>query len=533
MTDGGVVKTGSPTLSEEKPLGLGAPETAKPPTKESPSVKDTAHVTFSVEEGPAEEESAEKEVEPETVATPPDDDVVKSKVPPSESDVGGVEGRSEEVVGGDESERVQPTRKQNFHITALSILSPQPPKEQRPGTIAVPSSGAGTTASGAASSKQASSQSAKQSSSSKSAAPSPSPTPPLVISPALISAVSVSHGGRCTPTLLVYSIKSNRPIDKGKSEQKVKPPMPPPPDPLDYDPWEPIELVPSYMGNMPATSSTSSVLDVLSETKQDTNTSPADLKYLHSIPLDEFSCGTDLGTMPEITDVLPLAGGQLLAVLCNISSTSPLLAGSSEEEEVKEEDQAQGGEPSRYGGLLLFRTTIEEDGDRMRLRVDKEPVKVIRFYDHSSTVVSMCVIQSQTEIEERVGEKKQPLEAAYKEEGAQETDILLGTVTRKGDVIVYDCSNLDMNAIGHYSCRSDEQSCDPQNQSCDTKPVECIGCTYCPPTYHLAVADSSGHVTLLSIRELLLAREKLSEEEEMDEMENEGKIHVVFFTKYL
>ena len=301
----------------------------------------------------------------------------------------------------------------------------------------------------------------------------------------------------------------------------MKPPLPPPPDPLDYDPWEPIELAPSYMGTMPATSSTSSVLDVLSESKADANVPPADLKYLHSVPLDDFSCGVDSGAMPEIREVLPLARGQLVAVLCSVSCTSPFLTSSSEEEG----HQTEMGKSPHCGGILLFRTTIEEDDDRLRLRVDDKPVKIIRFADHDSTVVSMCVIPSESKVTERMDER-QP----YYKDDDKETDIFLGTVTRKGEVVVYDCGSLEMNPIGHYWCRSDlkshdvdEQSCDLQFQSCySSKPVECVGCTYCPPTYHLAVADSSGHLTLLSIRELLLTRDKLNEEESRT-TESQGK----------
>ena len=514
----GEVEVASPT-DEEKPLALDLADGA-----EDSSTKQTAVVTISVEESLGDEkESVEKGEEQPIEATPllDDDEVVKSKVTPPASEATD----KGAPLADDQSESVQPKRKQNVHITSLSILSPRPPKEEAPSiSTAAAAASISISTSATTTTKQASSSpSAKQSTSSttKQAAPSPSPTLPLVISPALITAVSLTERDSCTPSLLVYSIKSNRPLDKGKSDQKVKPPLPPPPDPLDYDPWEPIELAPSYM---PTSSSTSSVLDVLSETKPDANTSPADLKYLHSIPLNEFSCGADSGNMSEVTDILPLARGQLLAVLCNISSASPLLTSSLDDEGKEgERDSSQSGESSNHGGLLLFRTTIEEDGDRMRLRVDEEPVKVIRFADHSSTVVSMCVITSESKLAERK-EERQP--AVSRDEEEKETDILLGTVTRGGDVTVYECSSFDMNAIGHYSCRSDLTSHDLQSESCDLKPAEFTGCTYCPPSYHLAVADSNGHVTLLSVRELFLTREKLAtkgEEEEENVVESQGK----------
>ena len=482
--------------------------------------KESPQVSVTVEVRPAGEEKQETIKEEgvkdtptdatPTSATPPgDDEVVKSKL--------SVTVQSKVALSDDPSDNQQPTRKQNFHITALSILSPPPPKEDHAPS---PSTVGTTTMTGAAetSADKKPSSSAAEKPSTKQTPSSPLPTPPLVISPSLVSAVSVTNGGRCTPTLLVYSIKSNRPLDKGKSDHKVKPPMPPPPDPLDYDPWEPIELAPSYMGNMQPSSSTSSVLDVLSETKQDANAHPADLKYIHSIPLEEFSCGVDSGTMPEITELVPLAGGQLLAVLCSTSSTSPLLAGDG--------DSSAGDDTSLQGGVLLFRTSIEEDGDRMRLRVDETPVSIVRFIDRSSTVVSMCLVTAA----KKSGEETK---SGSKEEERRE-DILLATVSRKGDVVVYDCAALEMNAIGHYSCDLkshdlDRQSHDQTSESCDSKPVECVSCTYCPPTYHLAVADSSGHVTLLSLRELLLARERLREVENEETAQNQGTplLHVI------
>ena len=545
----------------------------------------------------SEEESKDKAGEetpappPPSLTSPPDqDEVVKSKLPSSNA---GEEGEkaststSEDVpadsVGADDQSS-QPVKKQNFHITALSILSPRPPKEEQPsigGDTIKPAVNKSSTVAAAAGGDDASGSAttpaettiklvaaeeeklststpptadgdtklatAKQSTTTSTSpsklattglgagatAPSPLPsTSSLVISPGLIGAVSITNGGQCTPTLIVYSIKSNRPIEKGKSEQKVKPPMPPPPDPLDYDPWEPIELAPSYMGAMPPSAS-SSVLDVLADAKSDGNTSPADLKYIHSIPLDEFSCGADSGTMPEVREILPLAGGQLLAVLCNVSSINPLLASSE-----GEGDTLTGGEgPSNYGGILLFRTTIEEDGDRLRLRVDSKPIKVIHFSDHASSVVSMCVITHGEDTRDETSEKEKNKSKAGKakekeKEREKERDVLLGTVTRNGDVVVYDCSSLDVNAIGHYSCHmhsSDFKSHD-QEESHDqpSKLVECISCTYCSSTYHLAVADSSGQLTLLSVRELLLAREKL-DEEEVNVEENQGILGAVIF----
>lgn len=509
-------------------------------------------MTITVEvQPPIEEESKDKAggVEeappPSSSSSPPgEDEVVKSKLPSSSA----ADGEIEKATGGEgvptdsaeaEDRSSQPVKKQNFHITALSILSPQPPKEEKPSvggdtkTVALSTSstaaatggsdGATATPEETATKVQKSTiptppvdggeklvpakQLTTTFSSKQAAAAPPSPLPStslLVISPALVGGVSITNGGRCTPTLLVYSIKSNRPIEKGSSEQKVKPPMPPPPDPLDYDPWEPIELAPSYMGVMPPSAS-SSVLDVLADAKSDGNMSPADLKYLHSIPLDEFSCGADSGAMPEIREILPLAGGQMLAALCNISGTSPLLEG--------EEDAQKGEGSSNYGGILLFRTTIEEDGDRLRLRVDEEPIKIIRFSDHSSTVVSMCVITHGEDARDEPSEKPQkeskPSKKEKEREREKERDVLLGTVTRNGGVTVYDCSSLDVNAIGHYSCHSDIVSHDLES----SKPVECISCTYCASTYHLAVGDSSGQLNLLSVRELLLAREKLDEDE--------------------
>ena len=545
-------------VAETTTTAVASEDSAKKETTTEDSTKKekeaTPQVTITVEVEPvSEEESKDKVEEPPSLSSPPppEDEVVKSKLPsPDAGDGEKREKDGEEVpdtVGADESS--QPARKQSYHITALSILSPRPPKEEQPSsgdtaatttasTAAAVSGGGSSGAAPAAATKQVSSPQAKQSttsSSSKQAEPSPLPaTLSLTISPALVGAVSVTNGGRCTPTLLVYSIKSNRPLEKGKSEQKVKPPMPPPPDPLDYDPWEPIEIAPPYMGTMPTSSSASSVLDVLSETKTDGNTSPADLKYLHSIPLDEFSCGADSGTIPEIREILPLAGGQLLAVLCNFSSISPLLGNS--EGEGDEAQTQKREDPSHYGGILLFRTTLEEDGDRLRLRVDGEPIKVVRFSDCSSTVVSMCVITHGNDVRDEKSkedskETKASEEKEREREKGRERDVLLGTVTRKGDVMVYDCSSLDMNVIGHYSCHNDlkshdidEKSHDQKSESRDSsKPVECISCTYCPSTYHLAVADSSGQVTLLSVRELLLVREKLGEEE-MDMEESQGML---------
>jgi hypothetical protein len=516
-------------------------------------------VTITVEVQPSGEEESKDKAGEEEAPPPGEDEVVKSKLPSSSSTDGGRE-KSEEVPvdsGEAEDRSSQPVKKQSFHITALSILSPRPPKEEQPSvggdtkTTAVSTSSTAAATGGSdgptatpeetvsklqksttptppvdggeklVPAKQSTTTTLMSSPSKQATGAAPSsplpPTSSLVISPALVGAVSITNGGRCTPTLLVYSIKSNRPIEKGSSEQKVKPPMPPPPDPLDYDPWEPIELAPSYMGAMPPSAS-SSVLDVFADAKSDGNTSPADLKYLHSIPLDEFSRGTDSGAMPEIREILPLAGGQLLAVLCNISSTSPLLEG--------EGDAQKGEDPSNNGGILLFRTTIEEDGDRLRLRVDEEPIKVIRFSDHASTVVSMCVITHGEDVRDEPSEKakKESKPSKKKEEGEREgekeRDVLLGTVTRNGDVMVYDCSSLDVNAIGHYSCHSDVMSHD--------LPVECISCTYCSSTYHLAIGDSSGQLNLISVRELLLAREKLDEDETNVE-ESQGMVAFSFF----
>ena len=543
-TEDSTKKEASSTEDSTKKEASSTEDSTKKEKEATPQVTIVVEVQPTVSEEESKEKLEEDKVEeeeppqPSSSSSPGEDEVVKSKL--SSSEAGDGEKASKDIPGdcvGDDDQLSQPVKKQSFHITALSILSPRPPKEERPstsgdtvntGSVAAATGDSGSSDSIDAVAKKLLSQQTKQSTTStttspskQAAAPSPLPsTSSLTISPALVGAVSVTNGGCCTPTLLVYSIKSNRPIEKGKSEQKVKPPMPPPPDPLDYDPWEPIELAPSYMGAMPPSAS-SSVLDVLADVKSDGNASPADLKYLHSIPLDEFSCGTDSGAMPEIREILPLAGGQLFAVLCNISSTSPLLVSSEGE---GDEAQAQKGkDPANYGGILLFRTTIEEDGDRLRLRVDGEPIKVIRFSDHGSTVVSMCVITHGDDVRDKQSEKTQKDSKPNKEkekekERERERDVLLGTVTRRGDVVVYDCSSLNVNAIGHYFCHSDikidGKSHDQEAESHDaSRPVECVSCTYCSSTYHLAVADSSGQLTLLSVRELLLAREKLDEEE--------------------
>ena len=368
------------------------------------------------------------------------EDVVKSKD----------SSHSKESADTDESSTVEATKKRDFHITALSVVSIPADK---------PSVGEVTSSTS-------------------------------ISSPTLISALTITRGGVSIPALVVHSIKSNKPPVKLNSSATLKQALPPT-DELDfYDPLDtlpPLPVIPPHsiplvtLTSGPTGSSILSPDILFSDSKMDFHPGSllATLNFIHCITLEGFTCDSNSGLLPEIQHLVPLDCGRLLAVCCTCSG-SPIL--SMEKRDCEEED-GSGTNMAQRSGLLLFE--VVRDSENI-LRVREEPVKVLSIGDGTNPIVSMCAVDPSPSDERRIHSDSVV-------EGITHPEVLLATLAHKGDVTIYSCSSHDLVPIASYRVNS------PDGSELDDAEMKFVDCTYCESTNHLVVASVSGRVTLLKI----------------------------------
>ena len=264
--------------------------------------------------------------------------------------------------------------------------------------------------------------------------------------PVLVTGVTLVKEGKVVPLLLMHSIKIKKMPEKPKPETSKPTPHHPPDDPLmDYwidplDPLPPPPVLPMSVGVVssgPPPAPPSNVLDLLSESKGDKSSPPlpALTRLMYGVPLDDFSSSRE-GVLPEIQRILPLDGGRQLAVSvsCSRRGTEPVTD----------------SHESPHGGLLLYRVLSYSRGVT-DVEIDY-PIRMVRFSSEEDTIVSMCVLEGAM-VEQGSGRY------------TYTTDVI-ATVKRGGEVVLYETKRLNEVARysprdgedGYASCASCAQS---------------------------------------------------------------------------
>ena len=339
--------------------------------------------------------------------------------------------------------RCKLSKKRNFHITALAVVSlPVEPKRK----------------SSVSSSMQ-----------------------PLSPTPVLITGLTTSNEdtGWQTPVLLVHNLKSNKPPERLKSETKSKPPLPIPDDGLmDYfDPLDPLPPVLPQAPTAPAPPPPTDMLDILSDSKPESSL-PASSRFSCCIPLEEFSSPheTDL---PEIQHLVPLDSGRLLAVTVSCDASFSLAKAGDN----KDEPSSQSA--SVRGGLILFRVSR---GRNDILKLDEKPIEVVKFSSCKDVISSLCVVpgnQSSSQTD------KDKLRAPVPD--------LLVTTSQAGEVVVYSSADLAVVARHSLMPSSEGEGEGEGDSSLQGGGGGGLSCSYCTTTGHLAVSMATGRVVLLRI----------------------------------
>lgn len=276
------------------------------------------------------------------------------------------------------AESSKPSEKQNFHVTALSVL-------------AYPE--------GSSSSRSSS-------------------------SPVLVTGVALVRDGKAVPLLIIHNIRRRRVPENPKSESSKLKAVPPHEDTL-VDYWDPLTdplyTFPPYpLPSMPVPSGPTSappsnMLDVLSESKGgDAATAaplPAVTHFMYGIPLNEFSTSIE-GLLPEIQHIVPLDGGRRLAVSIGCAGRGV--------EAVNDSCELP------HGGLLLYRV-FSYSREVTDVEIDY-PIRTVRFSSEKDVIVSMCILEDAM-LEQRSSSH------------SYNTDVI-ATVTRGGEIVLYEIKRL-------------------------------------------------------------------------------------------
>ena len=276
------------------------------------------------------------------------------------------------------AESSKPSEKQNFHVTALSVL-------------AYPE--------GSSSSRSSS-------------------------SPVLVTGVSLVRDGKAVPLLIIHNIRRRRVPENPKSESSKLKAVPAHEDSL-VDYWDPLTdplytLPPYPLPSMPVSSGPTSappsnMLDVLSESKGgDAGTAaplPAVTHFMYGVPLNEFSTSIE-GLLPEIQHIVPLDGGRRLAV--SIGCAERGVEGVNDSCELP------------HGGLLLYRV-FSYSREVTDVEIDY-PIRTVRFSSEKDAIVCMCILEDAM-LEQRSGSH------------SYSTDVI-ATVTRGGEIVLYEIKRL-------------------------------------------------------------------------------------------
>lgn len=293
--------------------------------------------------------------------------------------------------------------------------------------------------------------------------------------PVLVTGVTLVKEEKAVPLLLMHNVKIRKVAEKPKPETSKPTPHHPPNDPLmDYwidplDPLPPPPMLPMPGGVAPSgppPAPPSNMLDVLSESKGDTSSTPLPglTRFMYGVPLNEFSTSRE-GLLPKIQHIIPLDGGRQLAV--NVSCSG------------REMEAVDSSHEFPHGGLLLYRVFSYSRGVT-DVEIDY-PIRMVRFSSEKDTIVSMCILED-TMLERGSGN------CTY-------TTDVIATVKRGGEVVLYETKRL--NEVARYSPRDGEDGY--------------ASCVYCAQSGHLAVTTRGGRVVLLQAKRTPTPEEKEAE----------------------
>lgn len=268
-----------------------------------------------------------------------------------------------------------PRSKHNFHITALSVFAPPSSGEVPPAKIKSPDS-------------------------------SPS---------ILVTGVTVSRPHGLLPVLLVHRVNS-------KASPSIAPKATPIQVPFSATPENLLDFADTLSNPIPL--STSTIED------------PVTVDFVTAVPLEECMCVT---CMPEVQQVIPLAGGTLLAVTCSTT------------------DERN----KKRVVLMLYQVSMSAE-------LLLEPLSAI------SVLSTNCYINP-------VSNCGGPADDV---DGVKGDIPLLASVNSEGEVVLYSCSVEEgLNKL-----------CSCSAQLAGGKADVATGCTYCPTTLQLLVAFRGGTV---------------------------------------
>lgn len=291
------------------------------------------------------------------------------------------------------------SKKRNFHITALSVISL--PVARKPVL-----------------SKQ-------------------TPEVPTTI---LITGITVFRDGKFTPMLVLHKVcqktrKKQKPL-KAPTSHVYVPPL------TDMDPE-------TLMGNSyippPVTAYSNSSWEAPSKVTTDGPDLPATLEHAQSFVLEESVLPETRG-IPEITQIIPLNNGQLIAVSCTLSVSNSLL---------KKGDAIS-------SASTLFLISLSKNG----------------LFQGSSTcsislhepIVSLCSLSNST--------------VASDED--TNNQFLLAATLKSGKVSVYNCRPSVPKLVVSHQCSTEEEEA-------------VVDCVYCPATSLLVIAGRKGRVWTLRL----------------------------------
>lgn len=309
----------------------------------------------------------------------------------------------------------------------------------------------------------------------------------------LIAGITVCRNDQLVPLLVVHCVISFKQKQKKRKLSK-KTSIPP----ADYPIEEFFELPPEPTSLDDPLYSAPWEAPVVNLNHEESADFSATLHYTQSFALNDFSVSSDSGGQPEIQQIVPLAGGRLLAVSCCMFPVSRGLFGG--EKEGREEPLQES--LSMSGGLFLFRV----EGTSLNF------LQSTQTSDPSKISISLCPIEelSATTLQQE----------KYSTSIDTEKSTLLVSLLKSGELILYDCSKSLLAPIlisdpstptplvtfdptcGQPTSAAVEPRYDSSSVSSSSRAGEFVDCVYCPATSHLALATREGRLLMLKLNHL-------------------------------
>lgn len=224
-----------------------------------------------------------------------------------------------------------------------------------------------------------------------------------------------------------------------------------------------------YMAHMQAVGGSLDLSDILPNIVNPLEFAPESsvmLNLVGVVPLREMSCHVESGYMPEISQIVPLDRGNLLAVTCRTLDKS---------------------DNHPCTSLLLYRLTSEQ-------KIEANPVSTMTIRSSELWICPVADSNFANADDDTDGGDDDGSSKSESGNDLQKERVLLASLSSCGDVMLYDCIGGVLEELGHTQCMS------PGEGEERTHGEDFTHCAYCPTTCQLFVSTRSGKVLSLRVQ---------------------------------